>query len=166
MIEAQALDRVANRPFDQLGAERAAEFEVERPRARLLDRAADPEIVVDGAKQRLAAIFAVEQHAEARSSRRDFRRRFDREALEGADTLARRLRLVGDLLELRAMIDGEGHQIVWLAPARRGAMRDGASRASRTAASPAKSDIRPNREGARRRRRRRRWRRRSRFRSA
>ena len=63
MIEAEAFDRMTDRPFDQLRAQRTAEFEIERPRAGLLHRASDPEIMIGGAKQRLAAVFAVQQHA-------------------------------------------------------------------------------------------------------
>ena len=40
----------------------------------------------------------------------DFRRSLDGEPLERADALARRAGLVGDRLELRAMVDGERHQ--------------------------------------------------------
>ena len=66
VIEAQALDGVGDRPFLKLDPERAAELEFERTRTRLLDRPADPEVMIEGAEQRLAAVLAVEQHAVAR----------------------------------------------------------------------------------------------------
>jgi hypothetical protein len=110
MVEAQAFDRVAERPFDQFGAERAAELKVERARAGLFDRAADPKAMVGGAKQSFAAIFAIEQHAKARTSASDYCGSFHRQFLEGADSFARRADLVGDRLELGAMIDGQRHQ--------------------------------------------------------
>ena len=109
VVEAQALDRMGDRPFDELGAERAAELELERARARLLDRPADPEAVIDGAEQRLAPIFAVEQHAIAGPAGRDLGGGLDREQLEVADALAGRAGVVGDLLELGAMVDRQRH---------------------------------------------------------
>ena len=62
-----------------------------------------------GAEQRLAPVFAVEQHAEARPARRDLRRGLDGEQLEGADALARRAGVVGDFFELGAMVDRQRH---------------------------------------------------------
>ena len=120
VIEAQAFDGVADRPFDQLGAERSAEFEIERARARLLDRATDPEIVICGAEQGVAAIPAVEQHAVAGPPSRDRGGGLDGQALECPDAFARRAGVVGDLLELGAVIDGQRHQARrLLAPRRR-----------------------------------------------
>ena len=71
--------------------------------------------MVGGPEQRLAAIGAVEQHAEARPAGGDARGGLDREALERVDALARRAGLVGHLLELRAVVDGERHQRAALA---------------------------------------------------
>ena len=102
-----------------LTAERAAEFEFERARARLLDRPADPEVMIEGAEQRLAAVLAVEQHAVAGPARRDLGGGLDREQFEGADALARRAGVVGDLLQLRAMIDRQRHDRGRLRPAGR-----------------------------------------------
>ena len=67
-------------PFDELCADIAAALEIEWARAGLLDRTADPERVVGGAKQRLAPIDAVDQHAEAGPAVGDPRRRLHREA--------------------------------------------------------------------------------------
>src|SRR5208282_4655421 len=96
LIKAQALDGVRDWPFLELGPERAAEFELERPRTRLLDRPTDPEVMINGAEQRLASIFAVEQHAVARSARSHFGGSVDRKQFEGADPLARSADVVGD----------------------------------------------------------------------
>ena len=95
-----------------------AALEAERARARLLDRAADPERMLCGVEQRLAAVGLVEQHAEAGPPVGDPRRGRDGEALEGGDPLARRAGGVGHRLELGAMVDGERDQRVGL---RRGA---------------------------------------------
>src|ERR1700733_9919127 len=65
--------------------------------------------MIYGAKQRLAPVFAVEQHAITRTSRRDLGGGFDGEQFEVADPLAWAPRGVGDLLELRAMVDRAGH---------------------------------------------------------
>src|SRR5277367_6766057 len=119
VIEAQALDRMCDRPFHELGPERAAELELERARAWLLDRPANPEAVINRAKQRLAPIFAVEEHAITGSARRDLGGGLDREQFEVADALARRARGVGDLLELRTMVDRQRHDRGRLGPARR-----------------------------------------------
>jgi len=109
MVEAQAFDRVGDGPFLKLGSQRAAEFEIERARSRLLDRPRDPEVVVQGAEQGLAPVFSVEEHAIAGSARGDPGRRLDREQLESRYALAGRSGVVRDLLELRAMVDGERH---------------------------------------------------------
>ena len=98
------------RPFDELCAKRAAEFELERARAGLLDWPADPEAVIDSAKQSLAPIFAVEQHAITGASSGDLGGGFDGEQLEVADALAWRSRSVGDFLELGAMVDRKRHE--------------------------------------------------------
>src|SRR6516165_8690253 len=107
-----------DRPFDQLGPERAAELEFERARARLLDRPADPEAVIDGAEQRLAPVPAVKQHAITGPTCRDLGGGLDREQLEVADALARLAGVVGDLLELRAVVDRQRHDRGRLLPAR------------------------------------------------
>ncbi len=112
MVEAQALDGVADRPFDELRAETAAAFEIERPRARQFHRSADPERMVGGAEEGLAAIGAVEQHAEARPSIRHAGRGLDGQHLEVADALDRRADLVRHRFELHPVIDGERHQRV------------------------------------------------------
>ena len=119
VIEAEALDRMCDRPFLELGAERAAEFEIERARARLLDRSSDPEVVIEGAKERLAAILSVEQHAVARAAGGDLRRRLDRQQLESADALTIHARIVGDFFKLGAMVDRKRHDRRRLRPARR-----------------------------------------------
>src|ERR1700722_4601005 len=98
VIEAEALDRMRDRPLHEFGAERAAGLELERVRAWLLDRPANPEAVIDGAEQRLAPVLAVEQHAIPGAARRDFGRGFDSQQLEGADPLARAPCGVGDFL--------------------------------------------------------------------
>ena len=117
MIEAQALDRMSDGPFDELCADIAAALEIEWARAGLLDRTADPERMVGGAKERLAAIGAVDQHAEAGPAIGHPRRRLDRQAFELSEPSRRRADLLRHRLELRAVIDGEGHQRVWPAAA-------------------------------------------------
>ena len=118
VIEAQALDRLDDRPFDEVGAEVAAALEVERTRARLFDRPADPERVAGGSGKRPHAIGAVDEHAEARLALGDAGGRSDGEFLETADLLARRADAIGDRLELAAMVDGKRHQRVGLRTAR------------------------------------------------
>src|SRR5262249_11869165 len=98
---------------------RAPILEFERAGARLLDRPADPEAVIDRAKQRLAPIPAVEQHAIAGTSRRDLGRGLDCEQFEVADPFARAPGGVGDLLKLRAVVDRERHDRRRFASARR-----------------------------------------------
>ena len=82
-------------------------------------RPADPQRMLRRIEQRLAAVGAVEQHAEARPAVGDAHRRLHREALEGVDPLARRAGLVGDLLQLRAMVDREREERLRLRPPRR-----------------------------------------------
>ena len=100
MVEAEALHRVGDWPFLQLGSQGPAEFEVERARAGLLDRPRDPKVMIQSAEQGLASIFAVEQ-------------------LESRYALAWRSSVVRDLLELCAMVDGERHDRRRLRPAGR-----------------------------------------------
>ncbi len=70
-----------------------------------------------GVEERLAAVGVVEEHAEARAAVGDLRRRLDGEALEVGKLLARRAGIVGELLQLRAMIDGEREERLRLRPA-------------------------------------------------
>ena len=114
MVEAQAFDGVPDRPFHELGAERAAALEIERARARQLDGAADPERMIGGAEQGLAAIGAVDQHAEAGAAVRHLRRGLDGEHLEVGNALDRRADLLRHRLELHAVVDGERHERVGL----------------------------------------------------
>ena len=65
MIEAQALDDMRHRPFGEMRAEILG-LEPQRPGAWPFHRAGDPQLMIGGAEQRLAAIGPVEQHAEAR----------------------------------------------------------------------------------------------------
>ncbi|MCY1295123.1 hypothetical protein D9M70_444490 [compost metagenome] len=100
-----------DRPIDQAAAEVLAEFELQRPRARELDRLADPEIAVcTGGIKRIAAVFVVDQHAEARASGRDLRRCLDRQHLEGRNAREKRLVSRGHVFELAAMVDRKRHQ--------------------------------------------------------
>ena len=93
-----------------------ADLEIERARAGQLDRPADPERLLGGAEQRLAAVGAVEQHAEARPAVGDPRRRLDRQHLEVARCARRGAPTsLGHLFELRPVVDGERHQRVGLA---------------------------------------------------
>src|SRR4051812_25398493 len=89
VVEAQALDRVGNRPFDEARAKVGATLELQRPRARHLDGPADPEWLVRSAEQRLPPIDPVDEHSKARTARGDTRRGVDGEALEGADPFPR-----------------------------------------------------------------------------
>ena len=69
--------------------------------------------MIGGAEQGLAAIDAVDQHAEARAAlRRRERRPATARTLNGADALARGAGLVGHRLQLRAMVDRERHEPV------------------------------------------------------
>ena len=110
VVEAQALDGVPDRPFDELRAEASAVLEIERARARQLDRPADPERMVGGAKQSLAAIGAVDQHAEAGPAIRHPGGGLHGQDLEVGDALGRRADLLRHGFELNAMVDGKRHQ--------------------------------------------------------
>ena len=101
-----------HRPVDDLRRQRSAALEIKRARARLLDRAGDPEIVALGLEQGFPAMRAVEQHAKARAALRDLRGGIDREGLERADPLPRHAEIVGELLQLHPVVDRERHHRV------------------------------------------------------
>ena len=92
-----------------------------RARARLFQRAAHPEAELRRIEHRLAAIDVVEQRAVARLAlRRRWPMACDGQPLEGVEALARRAGVVGHLLQLHAVVDGEGQELLGLlAPRRR-----------------------------------------------
>jgi hypothetical protein len=60
VIEAQAFDRVEHRPLDQVRAEIAAAFDVERTGARLFDRPTNPERMTRRFEKRFGAVGAID----------------------------------------------------------------------------------------------------------
>ncbi|EEF24015.1 conserved hypothetical protein, partial [Ricinus communis] len=111
VIEAQALDAMVERPFDQLRADILAEFEAQRLGARQFDRAADPgEILGRGIEEGIAAEALVDQHAVAAAVVGNAGGGLDGQPLEGDDLLVVDAEFVADAGQLRTMIDRQRHE--------------------------------------------------------
>ncbi len=107
VIEAQALDAMVDRPFDQARSDVLREFEAERSRARFFQRFRDPHLVMGRSEERVAPVFVVNEDTEARRASRHARRRFHGKKFERTDAVAVGAGFGRKLLERRAVIDGE-----------------------------------------------------------
>jgi len=101
MAEAQHLDHMLQRPFDQAAAI-LAQFGLQRQRAGTgpLGWTADPKAGSGGAPKRAAARAAVAQDAVAGLAGGNLERRVKAQLLEGPDAGMRRACLVGDRFQL------------------------------------------------------------------
>ncbi len=72
-----------------------------------------------GGIERIAAVFVVDQHAEAGAALSHLCRSPDGKHLEGRDAREQFRISLGNVLELTAMVDGERHQERDVAPSRR-----------------------------------------------
>src|SRR3546814_15361511 len=85
MVENEAFDDVIEGPVAQLGRERSTALEIERARARQLDRAADPIRPVSSSGKRVGAEPAVKQNAAFVDIAGNAIERIDRKPLEPCD---------------------------------------------------------------------------------
>src|SRR5215207_2002831 len=110
VIESQAFYGVRHRPLDEPRPDVARTLEVERPRARLLDGPADPEIFAGRREHRLPSILFIEQHAESRPPRCHARCGFHRQELELGNFRSWHADAIRERFELHPMVDGKGRE--------------------------------------------------------
>ena len=111
MVEDQALDAVLGGPSAQGAAQVRPALEAQGPRARQLDRPADPQAFAGGVVQRVLAEAAVEQDAAVAAAVRGHHRRTQRQPLEVGDVLGAGADAGAHLLELDAVVEGEGQHL-------------------------------------------------------
>ncbi len=100
-----------DRPGDELRADILGELELERLRARKLDRTADPgEILLHGIEKASRPKALVDQHTIARPALGNAGGSRHGKALEGGDALFGNVEFACHIDQLRAVVDGQCHQ--------------------------------------------------------
>src|SRR3546814_13767732 len=116
MVENEAFDDVIEGPVAQLGRERSTALEIERARARQLDRAADPIRPVSSSGKRVGAEPAVKQNAEFVAIAGNAIERIERNPLEACDPIEPDPQFGCQILQLAAIVDREHRQILMTPP--------------------------------------------------
>lgn len=123
----QALHDLLGRPVRERRADRARLVEAQRPRARQLDRAADPPAAPGGRRERVAAVrAAVDQHADVAFEMAialDLFGRAHEQPLQRLDPRFVRAGLHREFVELAAMVERHHAQVVPFAARHRDAMQ-------------------------------------------